>query len=359
VRALSALVSLILWGSGFLLSFVPSGAAAQQALRAARVTTRELPAPLLTLRPEPGLERLAENVAGVLELRTGQRVEVGDAPPPGLLEAVPAGHIAMALRDGSVLLVLGASGGRSLDASVQLGDQAGPADARAVALAAEALRDTAFDLAHRPGDALVEAPVAEPPLAAARSRAQGNAAADTGEGDGNGGSSGGLFGDVDPLFYVRAYSGASTASEGPMMGLGTGLGLCVEGHCLVVGGELPIGAGPEDGMDVRYRYPTFSSGFYSRPFQLGAFTPGASIGLLTRLGHFGADMGLSDRGLETDLAARGSLELAWQAVRGVDLMLEGGVDYNLDRHVLTRTTEVVRRGDRVSPWGQAALRFRP
>jgi hypothetical protein len=341
---------------------LPSSAGAQRALRAAQVKAgSQLPAPLLTLRPESGLERLAENVAAVLELRTGQRVEVGDAPPPGLLEAVPAGHIAMALREGHVLLVLGASGGRSLDASVQLADHAGPADARAVALAAEALRDTAVDLARVPDEALLGLSAIDPSgtqTASRDPRARSAVNVDGGEADGNA-SGGGLFGDVDPLFYVRAYSGASTASEGPMMGLGTGLGLCVQKHCLVVGGELPVGAGPEDGMDVRYRYPTFSSGFYSRPFSFGDFTPGASLGLLTRLGHFGADMGLADRGLETDLAARGSLELGWEAVAGVDLMLEGGVDYNLDRHVLTRSTEVVRRGDRVSPWGQAALRFRP
>lgn len=357
MRVLPALVGLLLGVSGLL----PGSAGAQRALRAAQVKTgSELAAPLLTLRPESGLERLAESVAAVLELRTGQRVEVGDAPPPGLLEAVPAGHIAMALRDGQVLLVLGASGGRSLDASVQLADHAGPADARAVALAAEALRDTAVDLARVPDETLSGLSGVEPSTAPAsrEPRARSTANVDAGEEEGNG-TGGGLFGDVDPLFYVRAYSGASTASEGPMMGLGTGLGLCVERHCLVVGGELPVGAGPEDGMDVRYRYPTFSSGFYSRPFSFGDFTPGASLGLLTRLGHFGADMGLSDRGLETDLAARGSLELGWEAVAGVDLMLEGGVDYNIDRHVLTRSTAVVRRGDRVSPWGQAALRFRP
>src|SRR3989442_12994783 len=88
---------------------------AQRALQATRVETRTLPAPLLTLRPQPGLRHLAQEVAAVLELRTGQRVEVGDPPPPGLLEAVPTGHVAMARQDHAVLLVLGASGGRSFE----------------------------------------------------------------------------------------------------------------------------------------------------------------------------------------------------------------------------------------------------
>ena len=111
-------------------------------------------------------------------------------------------------------------------------------------------------------------------------------------------------------------------------------------------------------IDVRYRYPTFISGFYARPFSFGAFTPGASVGFLTRLGHFQADMGYKDTGLDTDLGARGSVELAWEMVSGLDLMTEAGVDVTLDRQRLG-TAELVRnRGDRWSPWAQLALRYR-
>src|SRR4051812_21853608 len=85
---------------------------AQRALSATRLEPQALPPPLLTLRPQPELRRLAQEVAAVLELRTGQRVEVGNPPPPGLLEAVPTGHIGLARQQKSVLLVLGAPGGR-------------------------------------------------------------------------------------------------------------------------------------------------------------------------------------------------------------------------------------------------------
>jgi hypothetical protein len=110
---------------------------------------------------------------------------------------------------------------------------------------------------------------------------------------------------------------------------------------------------------VRYRYPTFLSGFYSRPFSFGRFTPGASIAFLTRLGHFDADMGMSDRTLSTDLGARGSLELGFEVVRGLDLMTEGGMDVTLDRQQMATNGQLRNRGDRFSPWLQGALRYRP
>jgi hypothetical protein len=321
---------------------------------------------------------LANDVAAVLELRTGERVEVGEAPPPGLLEAVPAGHVAMARRDGAVLLVLGASGGRSLDATVQLGAEEPAADARAVALAAEDLRDTAAELARRggpPADGLPtsagmaqtpEAPLPSPyyqhqdrarAVSAAPSTASAQEAIDDGdEISGTGGSADSPT-DVDFLLYGRLYGGASTASSAPATGIGTGVGLCVERHCLVVGAEMPLSVGDQR-LDVRYRYPTFTSGFYTRPLTFGAFTAGATFGFLTRLGHFRADMGLSDEGLDTDLGARGSLELALEAYTNFDLITEWGVDFTIDRHRLAAGDRVVDRGDQWSPWGQFALRAR-
>ena len=132
-------------------------------------------------------------------------------------------------------------------------------------------------------------------------------------------------------------------------------------NCLFLAGELPAntGAAGRRALDVRYRYPTFISGFYARPFSFGAFTPGASIGFLTRLGHFRADMGYSDTGLDTDLGARGSVELAWEMVPGLDLMSEAGVDVTLDRAARRRRrTRCGTAGDRWSPWAQLALRYR-
>ena len=169
-----------------------------------------------------------------------------------------------------------------------------------------------------------------------------------------------FLGDVDPLLYVRIYGGASTATESLASGLGAGVGLCVEGHCLFVAGEVPLLTERGEELDVRYRYPTFISGFYSRPVTFAGFTPGASLGFLTRLGHFEADMGgRAGGGLDTDLGARGSMELAYEVVRGLDLMSEGGVDYTIDRNHVQNGERVVARGDRWSPWAQAALRFRP
>jgi hypothetical protein len=165
---------------------------------------------------------------------------------------------------------------------------------------------------------------------------------------------------IEPLLYARLYSGASTASTVPMAGVGTGMGLCVVRQCLFVAGELPATTGSLAALDVRYRYLTFLSGFYSRPISFGRLTPGISLAFLTRLGHFRADMGYRDTGLDTDLGARGSVELAWEVVPRLDLMSEVGVDLTLDRHhIRTDDGTGAARGDRWSPWLQGALRFRP
>jgi hypothetical protein len=342
-------------------------AAAQRALEASGLRSQTPPTPMLILRPEPSLKPLADEVAAVLELRTGQSVEVGDPPPPGLLEAVPTGHVAMAAHKGAVLLVLGAPGGRSFDAAVEIDALEDASAARAVALAAEDLRDTAVELARGDGEDAAES-FAPAPLGASGPAASGSRSAHAvqaltsarDDGGARAGEDKGFFGDIDPLFYVRVYGGASTATESLASGLGTGVGLCVAGHCLFVAGELPLLSERGDELDVRYRYPTFISGFYSRPFTWGRFTPGASVGFLTRLGHFEADMGgRKDEGLETDLGARGSMELAFEVVQGLDLMGEGGVDYTIDRDHVQSGERLVARGDRWSPWAQAALRYRP
>jgi hypothetical protein len=261
--------------------------------------------------------------------------------------------------------VLGAPGGRSFDASVEIDALGDASAARAVALAAEELRDTAVELARL--DTGAPEPIAAPAdtgVPAEHPRpAHAIQALNVSQDDGGGrGSEGGFLGDIDPLVYLRLYGGASTASESIASGVGTGLGLCVEGHCLFVAGELPLISERGERLDVRYRYPTFISGFYSRPVTFRGFTPGASLGFLTRLGHFAADMGgPAGGGLDTDLGARGSLEMAFEVVRGLDVMSEGGVDFTIDRnHVqLQNSDRVVARGDRWSPWAQAAVRFRP
>jgi hypothetical protein len=311
----------------------------------------------LTLRPSPELRELAVRVAAVLELRTGARVVVGDAPPRALPEAVPDGHLAIIRESGSIRLVLGARGGRSFDSQVILAEVRRDSQVRAVALAAESLLDAADAAPDAPdpvsGTSLAQA--ADAPAAPVANRV------DTGTDSGAEPSEGSETGapKVEPLLYARLYSGASTASAGPMVGVGTGMGLCVVRQCLFVAGEVPATPGTLAVLDVRYRYVTFLSGFYSRPISFGPLTPGISLAFLTRLGHFRADMGYPDTGLETDLGARGSVELAWEVVPRLELMSEVGVDLTLDRHHVRTEHGSVARGDRWSPWAQGALRFRP
>jgi hypothetical protein len=161
--------------------------------------------------------------------------------------------------------------------------------------------------------------------------------------------------------FLQWYSGASSQSNLPRMGVGGGGGLCVLGHCLVLAVEYPIPLGLSDGgQDIRYRYTTFTSSFYSRPWTFGRFTPGASVGFLTRLGYFERDMGLSQQGgLDTDLGVRGTLQGAYELVPAIDLLAELGLDYALDRYRLGHGDVVAYRGERATPWLQAGIRVRP
>jgi hypothetical protein len=52
------------------------------------------------------------------------------------------------------------------------------------------------------------------------------------------------------------------------------------------------------------------------------------------------------------------LELAWEVVRGLDVMSEAGIDLTLDRRRVGTAEQVRNRGDLWSPWGQLALRYR-
>ena len=168
--------------------------------------------------------------------------------------------------------------------------------------------------------------------------------------------------EVKPMFFVRAYSGASNESAGPRMGIATGGGLCVQGHCLVIGFESPLPYVLQaSATDVRYRYPTITSSFYSRPWQFGIFAPAASIGFLSRVGYFRRDMGIAanSEGLDTDLGVRGALEGSFALGGAFELTSELGLDYALDRWVLGSGENVMRRGDRATVWAQAGLRLRP
>lgn len=390
-----------MWGVASVAWFVvalafASPAFAQAALAATGVDPAQLPPESrLTLRPAAGLEPLAGKIARVLLLRGDTTIEVGSSPPPDLLEAVPAGHIALARIDGAVRLVLGAALGESFEAKVQL-DAGGEADPRSLALAVEALRDRAIEAreyreatlinpyrelaanappppaAEPAAEAPLPAPVTEPspyavarpaPPPAAQSRAQTQApVADEGPTVPWSEQQTGTPVRVQPRLWLRMYSGASLESRALRTGVGAGGGLCLMGQCVQLAIEYPLPIAMEaGGDDVRYRYPTFSCSFYSHPVVAGRFTPAIGLGLLSRVGHFERDMGLANynHGLETDLAVRGNLEGAYEVVDSVDLVAEAGLDFALDRWQLGHGESVAYRGPRTAPWLQAGIRVRP
>jgi hypothetical protein len=385
---------------------VASEVSAQAALAATSVSTDKLP-PIsrLTLRPAPGLEALARKVARVLALRSHTTVEIGSAPPPGLLEAVSAGNVALERREGSIRLVMGAAFGASFDARVDLLPN-GADDPRALALAIEALRDRAIEsrehreldhanaLVPPPSDRAVNdeallAPESEarpPPVETSEPAPQPTAAErpnvpnrrvpardqsnmldgdprdprDRGAASRPPPSERGLK--VQPMLYLGMYGGASTASNALRTGIATGGGLCVQGQCLLLAVEYPLPISLEaGGGDIRYRYPTFSCSFYSHLFTIGRFTPAVSVGLLSRIGHFERDMGLTDyqSGLDTDLAMRGTVQGAFEVIDSVDIVAEAGLDYALDRFQFGNGDTLAYRGPRTSPWLQAGVRIRP
>jgi len=396
----------------------------------------------VTLRPEPGLKALASKVARVLALRGDITVRHGPAPPPGLLEAVPAGDVALArAADASIQLVMGAPHGVSYAARVELSPN-GQGDERALALALEALLDRtlqgertqplalplaaeaagtdtpadaspdttelpdatgltpADELASASSDAapgevwtdagdsapfsVAPAPAPAPEIETLPSTTAGMPAQSMPVPDralpeqSPLGQSHPLRDDsevlavsperpermlhVDPMLFIAVYGGASSESEALRTGIGMGGGLCVQGQCLRLAVEYPLPISLEaGGGDVRYRYTTFSCSFYSRPFQWGRLTPAASIGLVSRIGHFERDMGItaSSAGLDTDLGIRGTLESAYAILESVDVVAEAGVDYALDRWTTGHGETQLRRGVRTSPWLQAAIRIRP
>jgi hypothetical protein len=357
------------------------------------------------------LEGLARKVARVLALRSHTAVEIGSAPPPGLLEAVSAGNVALERQEGSIHLVMGAAFGASFDARVELLAN-GEDDPRALALAIEALRDRAIESRERqeqvhanalvpqqhdqqdPQDAELTDDVllapeseaqpapdaiiqpAQQPMAAERpnipsrrmpSRDETNVLdGDPRDPKDRGAATRPPPGDralkVQPMLYLGVYGGASTESNALRTGIATGGGLCVQGQCLLLAIEYPLPISLEaGGGDIRYRYPTFSCSFYSHLFTIGRFTPAVSLGLLSRIGHFERDMGLTDyqTGLDTDLAMRGTVQGAFEIVESVDVVAEAGLDYALDRFQFGNGDSLAYRGTRTSPWLQAGVRIRP
>ncbi|MDQ3033105.1 MAG: hypothetical protein M3Y87_11855 [Myxococcota bacterium] len=337
---------------------VSSLAAAQEpsAIAAPRRPDQLDPAAPLTLRPEPALRPLAGRIARMLELRAQLVVSVGDAPPPGVPEAVPAAHVGM-VRDGPELFVaLGGPQGLVYTSRVDLPAAIDPA-VRAVALTVEALRDAA-----------IEGP---PPRT---------------EGEGQGAApgervsfvyiepEGGLFGvrrRIEPIarptIYLRLLLGFSTARDTALVGPGVGLGLCIEMSCAVLEGDLPIipeeRVSPSDGRVVRYRPISLGLRLQIRPWRWGDFVPAVTLGVLTRFGNAWVDevpgVAPSETQTVTDFGLRGTLELAWIFAEPFEIVIEGGVDFVANPARFVRAGEVVLLEDVVTVWGVTSFRLRP
>lgn len=344
-------------------------------LRATQPDGARLAEVSLTLRPEAGLEALAGRVAAVMEVRANGLVAVGLAPPPGMAEAVPHGHLALLQAEDGVRLVLGARDGLFTEALVRVRSISGMEEARAVAMAAEALQDelrAAVASGQGPDPERSLQPLTPAPTPGSRDVAPTEptpepAVTPTAHPDGllvdtvpeldTRPIGEGFLGEIELSGYGQIYAGASSFSRVLQMGAAVGGGLCAVRHCLLLNAELPLTEGAPH--DLRYRYLTFSSMFVSRPWTVDGFTPGAALGLLTRLGRFEADVGFGDSGLQTDLAARAVLEAGYAVGKHVDVVAEAGVDLALDRLRLSDGNTDLRRGDRWIPWVQAGLRMHP
>ena len=303
--------------------------------------------PGLVLRPERGLEPLARQVARMLERRTAIEVVVGGPPPPGLAEAVARGHVGMAVREGTLLIVLGGDHGISYATELDLPARTTAAAARAIALAIESLRDASLD--------------APPPVA---------------EGDGRPMRRwvyswrfvGDLFPDrsiepiARPTLFLRILVGVSPIHGTFLFGPGAGLGLCVTGHCMVLEGDLPLF--PErrriGDLTTRYRSVNFSVRFQYRPFEFGPFVPGITAGFMTRIGTATIEE-LDTSTVATNLGVRATLELAYRFAERFELVLEAGLDVAISRAQFVRdlTDEPLFLEDRYTPWGVLSTRLRP
>ncbi len=292
------------------------------------------------------MEQLARRAARLIGRRTGVAVEVGPPPPPGIVEAVPAGHVGMAVEDGMLLLVLGAEDGTSYATELELPARSNVAAARAVALAIESLRDAAED--------------GPPPESEVAGEATRWVHAWRFEGE--------LFErrSIEPIakptLYLRLLTGVSPVRGTFLFGPGTGLGLCVTAHCVVMEGDLPLLAERRrvgEDTTVTYRAVNFSVRFQYRPLRFGDFVPGATFGLMTRIGTATIEETDSSK-VVTNLGLRGTLELAWQFVARFEAVIEAGLDFAINRAEFIRTTgDRLLLEDQWTPWFVASLRLRP
>lgn len=293
----------------------------------------------IVLRPTPELRELADDVADTLARRTGMRVAVGDRPPPEVLEAVPRGHLGLAVEDdGRVALALGGPGGVAVTTRLELGEEvARSARARAISLAAETLVDAA-SLAERP-----PVPAADPPVSpAAPPRRTVPPVA-------------------RPTLYLRLMLGVSPLRRQLLVGPGAGLGLCVRSGCAVFEADLPLlrdSVVSADNQRIRYRAVNTALRAQVRPFELGDFVPGFGLGILTRIGTASVP-GTELRRTVTNFGVRTSAELAWRFREPFEIVIEAGVDVAVSRARFVHYPAATFLEDRYTPWAVTSIRMRP
>ena len=339
-------------GSAWLATLlVAAPAVAQPAL------SREAP---VVLRPEPALRDLAERAARILDIQLDPPVSVGEAPPPEIAEAVPSGHLALVEADGAIALVLGGPQGQTFRAELAL-DRRDPAAARTLALAIEALHDTALrGPPAAPRGSIVREGVEvawvyhEPP--------------------------GGLFGprtppeaDAKPVFYAGLVGSLSTERLTVSVAPRVGLGLCLAGQCIVLEGDLGLIAEGGEACDHRvisYRSVTLALRGIFRPPRVGDFAFGGGGGIASRFGVASLEGVGVDR-VVTSFGLRLALEAAWRFAGPFELALEVGLDLAVSPAQFVRLPtphpdcgprvlpETVFVEDLATVWSAVLLRVRP
>lgn len=322
----------------------------------------------ITVRPTRATRHLATQVVRVLALRLDVPIAVGEDAPPEVLEAVPMAHVAIDQEGDDVRLVLAGPEGQVFETQVLLEDLRGRAVVRAIALALEALRDTALE--------------GPPP---------GQATRRTVFRDGREVTwtyyerEGGLFGpqprieaNAKPAIYLGFLAGVSTERQTPQLAPRIGFGLCQSAWCLLLEGDLPLVAEETvacDGRHVQYRPITLALRLLLRPFVIDDTVSFAfGLGLLTRFGVANL-VGVDASRLTTNFGLRGSVEGAWRIAGPFEIVLDLGVDAHTSPAILTRLPrpppggptgdcspgmpERVLVEDIITVWGVLAIRVRP
>lgn len=301
------------------------------------------------LRPAPDLLSLARRVAVQLHRRTGAEVRVGP-PPPEVLEAVPAGSLAMAHEGGGIRLVLAGRAGRVAATELVLEGE-GEADVRAVALAVESLQDQLGDQSARP----------PPPGATVRAGGTTWTILDPGAVTR---AHGPARRTARPTFYTSIYAGVSALEAHPLLGPSLGGGLCGGVYCVVVEANAPLFAYTRyiQGDTIHYRAADLVARLQFRPLHFGDVILGGSVGLLSRIGRARVPV-TGERRWESALGVRLTAEGIYRFAAPLECVYEMGLDVIADPAQFIRGTPVpppvsVTLDRTVGLWMTLALRIR-